>query len=422
MAVVRIINSDLLQPLDRLLRSRFGPMFAAVCAVAIYMLLLLPILLPHHFDLSVFIVAGDRFVDASHTPTPLYVRNHSDGYDGQFYYGIALNPFADLPVNGGVTLDHPAWRIQRIIYPLLAYLAAFAHPAWIPFTLFAVNLGLLFAIALLITLHCRWERSTLIPALAILGWPGFLTTLTHDTTEITASFLLLAAILAYLHESFLLFAVLGAIAALARETSSLMLAGILTANLSAACLSDKPARFLRNLWQPSAAAALALVTFLTWRVWLAWALHPISNPSPAMSNLALPFFGLIGRITSCCAELFITHESLLRRLLALNTLIVAVVLVGYSILMASSACRVARRCGRNQALTAAWFLIMILMSTLSANGPWIDATAILRAFSEAWVLGWLIISLDRKELPWIYLLPLVVIAVSNILVCRINVG
>ena len=56
-------------------------MFAGIAA-ALYAMLLLPALLGAHFDPSVFIVAGDHFVDAH---ASIFVRPHSFGYDGQFY-------------------------------------------------------------------------------------------------------------------------------------------------------------------------------------------------------------------------------------------------------------------------------------------------------------------------------------------------
>jgi hypothetical protein len=60
----------------------------------------------------------------------------SEGYDGQFAYYIAidLNPQKVAP-----HLDVPAYRYQRILYPLLARLLAFGRAEAIPWTLILVN-------------------------------------------------------------------------------------------------------------------------------------------------------------------------------------------------------------------------------------------------------------------------------------------
>ncbi len=61
----------------------------------------------------------------------------SEGYDGQFAYYIAieLNPKKVSP-----HLDVPAYRYQRILYPLLARIFALGRSEVIPWTLILVNL------------------------------------------------------------------------------------------------------------------------------------------------------------------------------------------------------------------------------------------------------------------------------------------
>lgn len=74
-----------------------------------------------------FVIIGQKY-DLAHGVTNL-------GYDGQFAYQIAVNPAGAAPV-----LDVPAYRYQRIAYPLLARLLALGIPAAIPWTLILVNL------------------------------------------------------------------------------------------------------------------------------------------------------------------------------------------------------------------------------------------------------------------------------------------
>lgn len=61
----------------------------------------------------------------------------SPGYDGQFSFYIASSPD---PMEVEQKLDVPAYRYQRILFPILARLMAFGSEAWIPWSLVGVGL------------------------------------------------------------------------------------------------------------------------------------------------------------------------------------------------------------------------------------------------------------------------------------------
>ncbi|MGQ9586349.1 MAG: AZOBR_p60025 family cell surface glycopolymer formation protein [Anaerolineae bacterium] len=84
------------------------------------------VLATHDWDPLAFARVGTRFSDQDPSGT--------EGYDGQFAYQIALNPAGAAPF-----LDVPAYRYQRILYPLLARILALGQPAWIPWTLILAN-------------------------------------------------------------------------------------------------------------------------------------------------------------------------------------------------------------------------------------------------------------------------------------------
>jgi hypothetical protein len=92
---------------------------------AIYAIVVLSL---HNWDPMAFVLLGTRFS----TGDP----SGSEGYDGQFVYQIALRT-----VDAAEYLDTPAYRYQRILYPLLARWLAAAQPALIPWTLLLVNLA-----------------------------------------------------------------------------------------------------------------------------------------------------------------------------------------------------------------------------------------------------------------------------------------
>jgi hypothetical protein len=103
-------------------------------------------------------------------PRPLYtdarvppgtaVQRDSDGYDGQFYYMMALSPFApDARI--------PEARSQRLLYPLLAWVIAFGRPEVTTLALALVNL---LSVGLTTALLAVWlRRRGFHPAWSFLG-------------------------------------------------------------------------------------------------------------------------------------------------------------------------------------------------------------------------------------------------------------
>lgn len=84
-------------------------------------------LLNHNWNPFAFILIGKQY-DAAHGGLEM-------GYDGQFVYQIALNP-------GGAAefLDVPAYRYQRILFPLLTRFISLGIPSVIPWMLIVINL------------------------------------------------------------------------------------------------------------------------------------------------------------------------------------------------------------------------------------------------------------------------------------------
>jgi len=109
----------------RKLHTSFTPALTATVAAAVYAIAILSL---RHWDPMAFVLLGTRFT----TGDPL----GSEGYDGQFVYQIALRP-----TEAAEYLDTPAYRYQRILYPLLARGLAAAQPALIPWALLLINLA-----------------------------------------------------------------------------------------------------------------------------------------------------------------------------------------------------------------------------------------------------------------------------------------
>lgn len=176
-------------------------------------------------DVSSFVVAGDRYVDRARTPSPITVLQHSPGYDGQFFYRMALDPLQMRDTAFGVTLDNRSSRLMRIGYPLLAWLASLGQRSRVPIALVAVNLACLAWIAWLgVRLVSSWGAPGAL-GLAFAFYPGFVLSLERDTAEIVATAFGLAALSSALRGRFWRAVPFATFAVLTRETTLFILVG-----------------------------------------------------------------------------------------------------------------------------------------------------------------------------------------------------
>jgi len=146
------------------------------------------------------------------------------GYDGQFSYQIALNP-----LDGWRYTDNPAYRYQRVLYPLLARWAALGRPDWIPYTLILVNVA---AVAL-----CTYAAGGVLASYGVGGWyalpcglfAGLLIALRLDTNEPLSYALILLGLWFYVREQSWLSAGMLTLAVFAKETAVLAVGAFLAA-------------------------------------------------------------------------------------------------------------------------------------------------------------------------------------------------
>jgi hypothetical protein len=369
-----------------LLRQPFAFAFAVM---AVYALLLFPAARRAGFDPSLFILAGDAFVASDVAAPPIIVRPNAPGYDGEFYYRLAQAPFNANRTVFGIQFDRTEWRMRRILYPLLVRAVAFGVPQLVPTAMLLVNLLGLGAIALYAVRFTALLRLGPWFPLAIALWPGFIITLTHDTTEITAAALLIAAFYHYYRKQFWLYALLGALATMTRETSILALGGVLVFEgfraLRAGLANVPPGRLLP--------CVLAPLPYLIWRAGLALALGPPSAAEQADHDVGWPLKGV--------ADMFWQHITGARAYAPtpLKDLVMRVYDVGSGALLVAFCVTIAMRLPAilrdpaKAAFGAAWIPIIGLMSLLSADGPWIEPAGYFRAFTECYLVGMLILAL-----------------------------
>lgn len=171
------------------------------------------ILARHGGDPLAFAVLGTRFSEGD--------PHGTEGYDGQFAYQIALRLTDATPY-----LDVPAYRYQRILYPLLARALALGNPAWIPWTLILVNGAALVGSMWLMERLLEGYGASRWYALGLGLYSGQLLAFRLDLQEPLATCLVLAALWALREERWFPSGLLLALATLAKETSLTFVAGV----------------------------------------------------------------------------------------------------------------------------------------------------------------------------------------------------
>lgn len=177
-----------------------------------------------HGNLSRFVMAERLYANPARVPRGLYVLPQN-GYDGQFFYRLALNPLNLQHTAYGITFDSK-FRVQRIGYPVLAWLVSLGQHQLVPAALVIVNLAALACIGLLGGMLAREANRHALWGLLVVGYFGFVFSLGRDIAEPTAAAFLLAGILAYRRRHFVLAGVLLAYGALTRETVMVAVAAI----------------------------------------------------------------------------------------------------------------------------------------------------------------------------------------------------
>jgi hypothetical protein len=166
--------------------------------------------------LNLLIESGTRYSHpALMVPKVSHVRGK--GYDGQFYYRFAINPFNWHLTAYGITIDHP-YRYTRIGYSVVAWLlSAGGHACALPFVLVLVNLLCVAGIAWLGGLLAHESGRHALWGLLLAAYFGLVVSVGRDTSEPLADLCLLGGLLSYRHRRFALAAFLIAYAVFTNE-------------------------------------------------------------------------------------------------------------------------------------------------------------------------------------------------------------
>jgi hypothetical protein len=233
-------------------------------------------------------IVGDVYGHPGHLPAGVTVFPYG-GYDGQFYYRMALAPASLQRTMFGISIDS-AYRFVRIGYPALAWLLSAGQHAAVPYVLAVINVLALGAIAALGGIFAQEAGRHALWGLLLAGYFGFATSLTRDLTEPLAAALLLAGLLAYRRQRLLAAAGLFAVAALTRETA--LVAPVALAVTRLVAMARRRARpGLADL-----AWVIPAVAFVAWEVVLKLATGEVPIVQDSGKNAGAPFVAAFSAI------------------------------------------------------------------------------------------------------------------------------
>jgi hypothetical protein len=208
--------------MTRFLRTPAGVM--AITAV-LYAIVTVGRAAYRQYDPTFFIMVGNVFYDQSYAPEHLIARSRT-GYDGQFYYRLALHPLSNERTAYGIHIDNPSYRAQRILYPMLVHLLALGRVNWVPWSMIVVNYLAICGLALSSALLAQRFEVSILYGLALPLLPSVLLGFARDLPDPLAISLMVFALL-LLHTGRIKSAAsVLTLAVLARETT-VVLAGAL---------------------------------------------------------------------------------------------------------------------------------------------------------------------------------------------------
>ena len=254
-----------------------GPVTASV---VVHLLMLAGYIAGYHGDISTLVCADSTSIGRFPFEAITYGFG-TGGYDGQFYYALAHDPW-HKDVTG--VIDFQAYRHGRILYPALAWLVSGGgDPVLLMWALPAINLAAIGVLAWLgATLAKSYGRSTwlgfLLPLVLNMGPPAM-----RNLTDPLAATALAGVVVGSLLGWRAVWLGLWATAALlSREQTVLIVVAVLVSS------------WIAGRWPLAAAMAAAL------GVWFAWlgVLYDYYHELPFATNtLTAPFVGIWWRWT-----------------------------------------------------------------------------------------------------------------------------
>jgi hypothetical protein len=271
--------------------SRWPPIVAGAIAAAFVISAMLQTLSAYNGNYSGFLhIARDVAAAPFIQERPEIARSlivYDAGYDGQFMYLIAFDPFlrrfADRPQAYRAFIDNPPYRYGRIGFSLITRLAAFGEPARFPATMMWLIVSAHLALATLLALLASRHGLPPLAGLAYLLIPAFMSSLMSALPEALAAAALVGGYVNWeLRRSWQAMLWFGA-ALLIRETGVVLILALLLAGGT-------------QDWKRSLLVAVgSLLPVAVWRIFVATRLYADFGWAAIATNpgdLGVPLAGL----------------------------------------------------------------------------------------------------------------------------------
>jgi hypothetical protein len=357
-------------------------------------------------DISRFVVAGDAYVDPAVVEPEIYVYEDSFGYDGQFFWRLAIDPVNwELSRQHGVHFDN-AYRPPRIVYPVVAWLAAAGQPGLVAWTMVGVNVVAVGVVAGLSALVAQHGSRPALSGLLIASTPGLVFALSRDLSDVVTLAAVLAGVVALLRRRPALATLAWTVAVLSREQALVVIAGyaiwrLVTVVRDGGVPSLVPA-FLRRDQDDGRAPGgerprlgvedlpwlVPPVVFAVWQA-VVWARIGELPLRAGGSNLTVPFGSLGPTLYDWLRGDMATWDDATPFQLGLAVVLVVLALLrGHSLLPPEDR----------------WILVslgLVVVATVSLAQPVWDGPADLRQVLDVFALSWVVLLLVPRRIPFV---------------------
>ena len=338
----------------------------------------------HGGHLGSFALASNVFVHPG-ASADLPVHTGTNGYDGQFYYRLALNPLTHQVTAFHITLDNPPYRQQRVGLPATAWAVREVFRTPTSLALVLVNV-----LALIVvgwggaTWARQYGRSTWW-GVAVAASPALVMALARDLTEPLATAALIVGLLSWTRGRRWAASIAFTAAVLCRETVLVVLLGI-----GVWCLVQFVRGGSRGVRRTSAVQILALCVPAA--IEIGWQLHVEEvwggHKLPTFSGNGQVGFGFFRPVRSFffnASDIGLSHQGILDGI----WLVERFLLLGLLIVVASGLLRSAAP----PELRLGW----VFAALLGLSVAWNQDVEFVRAANEAIVVGQLLLLARRDQ-------------------------
>jgi hypothetical protein len=345
-----------------------------------------------HGHVASFIVVGAAHV-RSRVPTGIPVTS-GQGYDGQFYYRMALAPLNFHRTAFGIQLDTVS-RFERIGYPALAWLGAGGHEQFVPWSLVVVNVIGLVSLGALGAVIARGAGRHSCWGLLLPGYFGFIWVLSRDLSEIVTATFVVAGVVALRRNRYVLAGAAFSVAVLSRETSLVVIVLLALENPLLSIGRWLGAKRLRSplsieATPPAGGITPAISWLLPGVVFVVWQLVARSATdiwplfSSGQHNVGTPFGGVVQGLRHYFDQLPSTASMLWFG----ELLVLAVVVIAAARSLRTTTARLYER--------AAWLVYGLVALTL-APGVWLGDVGF-RSLDDLYVFSGIVLLSSRQRL------------------------